>query len=408
MITSAGYGQVGGQEFDKIDQQLDSIEKLKEKLQAELELIRLKWIKDEIATVGVPRNHAEEELVEHSAMTLSYNEAHEQANWVMHIILPAIKDGSVSRTNDFREDELVKTGTAQEKDYFLKTLKSDSTYSYDGFGYDRGHLAPSADFRWSSKALSESYYYSNMSPQVGDFNREKWAELENNLREYVLENETYLVVVTAPVLNAELEKVTRSTNGLSIPKYYVKAAYDSKNNRAIAYVMPNQKILNPIESYAVSIDSAEALLGYDLFPNVADEIENEMESKNEYQFWLSAEEKGDVLAIERKRLPKNTLNTEGIHVFIDNEKKRTVCGMVVSTKKHSKGHVFIDLDKKFPNQVFSVTIFDSNIPNFDYQPETYLINQEVCFTGMITAYNGTPSMVVEHGKQVKLLIEYGK
>ena len=122
----------------------------------------------------------------------------------------------------------------------------------------------------------------------------------------------------------------------------------------------------------------------------------------------TASERGDLVAIARKRLPKNTLNTEGIQVFIGNEKKRTVCGEVVSTKKHAKGHVFIDLDKKFPNQIFSVTIFESSIQNFDYQPEVYLKDEEVCFTGMITEFNGTPNMVIQHGKQVKLLSEVGK
>lgn len=408
MISSICYGQVDGPEFQKIDQQLDSIENLKQKLTGELELIRLKWIQDEIAAVGVPQREQAEEVIEHVAMQLCYNEEHEQANWVMHVILPAIIEGNVSRTNDFREDELVKTGTAQEKDYFLKTLKADSSYKYDGFGYDRGHLAPSADFRWSPLALSESYYYSNMSPQVGDFNREKWAELENNLREYVVTNETHLVVVTAPVLDADLAKVERSSNGLSVPKYFVKAVLDHKNNRAIAYVMPNEKIEKPIESYAVSIDSAEAILGYDLFSNLEDLIENEIEARNDYQYWLPEQEKGDVVAIARKRLPKNTLNTDGIHIFIGNEKKRTVCGKVVSVKKHEKGHVFINLDKKFPNQIFSVSIFESNINNFDYQPEVYLKDEEVCFTGMITEYNGTPNMVVEHSKQVKLFVDLGK
>ncbi len=408
MISSICYGQVDGPEFQKIDQQLDSIENLKQKLMGELELIRLKWIQDEIATVGVPQREQAEEIIEHAAMQLCYNEEHEQANWVMHVILPAIMEGNVARTNDFREDDLVKTGTAQEKDYFLKTLKADSSYKYDGFGYDRGHLAPSADFRWSSLALSESYYYSNMSPQVGDFNREKWAELENNLREYVVTNETHLVVVTAPVLNAELAKVERSSNGLSVPKYFVKAVLDSKNNRAIAYIMPNEKIQKPIESYAVSIDSAEVILGYDLFSNLEDPLENEIEAKNDYQFWLPEQEKGDVVAIARKRLPKNTLSTDGVHVFIGNEKKRTVCGKVVSVKKHEKGHVFINLDKKFPNQIFTVSIFESNINNFDYQPEVYLKDEEVCFTGMITEHNGKPNMVVEHGKQVKLFIDLGK
>jgi hypothetical protein len=64
------------------------------------------------------------------------------------------------------------------------------------------------------------------------------------------------------------------------------------------------------------------------------------------------------------------------------------------------------LDKQFPNQIFSVTIFDGNVINFDYEPEVYLMDQEVCFTGEITDYKGTSSMIIDNGKQVKLLGDY--
>jgi endonuclease G len=73
-------------------------------------------------------------------------------------------------------DDKVSCGTAVEADYFLRTENPDGTHGYDGFGFDRGHLAPSADFRWSATALSESYYYSNMTPQRPGFNQESWAE----------------------------------------------------------------------------------------------------------------------------------------------------------------------------------------------------------------------------------------
>lgn len=41
------------------------------------------------------------------------------------------------------------------------------------------------DFRWSATALSESYFYSNMSPQLPVFNRQSWAKVEDMLRSYV-------------------------------------------------------------------------------------------------------------------------------------------------------------------------------------------------------------------------------
>jgi endonuclease G len=46
-------------------------------------------------------------------------------------------------------------------------------------------LAPSADFRWSEVAVSESFYYSNMSPQKPEFNRQSWSNLEGWVRRYV-------------------------------------------------------------------------------------------------------------------------------------------------------------------------------------------------------------------------------
>ncbi|MFT4602973.1 MAG: endonuclease G [Arenicella sp.] len=404
LFTTSSYGQANGRQFDIIYGKLDSLAEIESDLVDQLEVERFKWIMNEMNTLEFPKG--EGESIRHSAMALSYNESHEQANWVMHLILPAIIYGNVSRTNDFREDELVKTGTAQEVDYFLKTLNQDSSYTYDGFGFDRGHLAPSADFRWSPIALSESYYYSNMSPQIGDFNREKWAELENDLREYVISNNVHIAIVTAPVLSDDLPKIERSVNKVSIPKLYVKVALDVVNKRGIAYVMPNQKILKPLEAYAVSIDSAETLLGYDLFAGVEDQFESDIESSFDYQLWMPADRKGDVLPIVKRRLPKSALSTESIHVMINSGRKHTVCGKVVSTKKHEKGHVFINLDMKFPNQVFSVSIFESNIHNFSYQPHVYLMDKEVCFTGEISDYNKTANMVIENEKKVKLLGDY--
>ncbi|MEX1002070.1 MAG: DNA/RNA non-specific endonuclease [Crocinitomicaceae bacterium] len=407
IISFLCNGQVQNLKIEVLNQRLDSIEKLKQEILVNLEGLKLEWIQGEIKKVGVPKSNEAFEIVNHSAYSLSYNEEHEQADWVMHVILPDIIYGNISRTNDFRVDSLIKSGSTEEKDYFLKKLKSDGeTYTYDGFGFDRGHLAPSADFRWSQKALSESYYYSNMSPQISDFNRLKWAELESWMRDYVIVNNTHLVIVTAPILNKNLPKIERSVNGVSIPEHFVKAAIDVKNNRGIGFILRHEKIELPLESFAVSIDSVESVLGFDFFSGLDDEKEEKIESSFDYKHWLPGGEKGDILAIEQKRLPKKALSTYGIHVFVNDGKKHVVCGTVVSTKKHDKGHVFIDLDKKFPNQVFSVSIFESNITNFDYKPEIYLKDKEVCFTGEIGEYNGTPNMVIDNGKQIKLLEDH--
>jgi endonuclease G len=405
-LTGLCYGQIETPNINTINERIDALDQEKKALLEELEVLKLSWIQDEIERVGVPVLGVNEVVISHSAYRLSYNEDHEQANWVMHIILPEIASGNVSRSNDFRQDPLVSTGTSFEEDYFLKEKKEDGKYKYDGFGYDRGHLAPSADFRWSEKALSESYFYSNMSPQIGDFNRLKWAELEGWMREYVTKNNTSLIVVTAPVLNDELAKIERGVNKVSIPKHFVKVALDVKNNRSIAFILPHRKIEEPLESYAVSVDSAEQVLGYNLFSSLDDELESTIESQQDYKSWLPEGQKNDLRAISLASLPEKAINTTRVKGVVNDNKKHTVCGTVVSTKKHKKGHVFIDLDKKFPHQVFSVSIFESSIKNFDYEPEVYLLNQKVCFSGKIGEYQDTPNMVIENGKQIKLLEEY--
>ncbi|MDG1333839.1 MAG: DNA/RNA non-specific endonuclease, partial [Crocinitomicaceae bacterium] len=201
----------------------------------------------------------------------------------------------------------------------------------------------------------------------------------------------------------DLSKIERGVNKVSIPKFFVKVALDVKNKRSVGFILPHEKIENPLESYAVSVDSVEQYLGYDLFSTLDDDLENTIESQQEFKPWLPEGQKNDERAIALSELPEKAVNTTRVKGLINDNRKHTVCGTVVSTKKHNKGHVFIDLDKKFPHQVFSVSIFQSSIKNFDYEPEVYLLNQKVCFSGKIGEYNETPNMIIENSKQIKVL-----
>ncbi|HRW22485.1 MAG TPA: DNA/RNA non-specific endonuclease, partial [Bacteroidales bacterium] len=226
-------------EYRVIKQQLDSLEIV-------LEDLKLAKIRNDLKEYGLPSVSDNEELIWHSSMVLVYDEQHEIAKWVAHILLSDVTRGSVSRTNDFRPDSLVKTGSTIEEDYFLKHLQADSTYKYDGYGYDRGHLAPSADFRWSERALSESYLYSNIAPQLPEFNRNKWADIENFVRAYMYRYpKSQLFVVTGPVLNDELPKLERSPNRVSIPEQYYKVIMDFEAKRGMAFLVPHKNLIYP-------------------------------------------------------------------------------------------------------------------------------------------------------------------
>jgi endonuclease G len=309
------------------------------------------------------------------------------------------------RSNDFRPDPLIKTGSAVERDYLIKDTLANGTYKYDGFGFDRGHLAPSADFRWSKKALSESFYYSNMSPQVADFNRDSWAKLEDLLRAYVQEKKVPLYVLTAPLLRPNLPRIERGVNHVAIPVYYYKIALDPVNRQAIAFLMPNKKCEYPTEHYAVSIDSLEHLTGRDFYPSLPDSLENELEKMDSAKPWMKLKEKNDEKPLDPTQLPKKHFNTVQAKLYQNQNEIITVCGTVVSTKLSSKGNVFLNLDKGFPNQIFTITIFKDQLVNFTYAPQVELMGKVICVEGKVADFNGTPSMVIEHEKSVRLYLE---
>lgn len=392
------------EQIDRVESEIRELELQEQGLRQRLEELKLSKIQRDLQAIGLPR----EDYVMHQAMALSYSEAHEQAAWVAHIILPDVIDGEVTRTNDFREDPLVRSGTAVEADYFLKSAQPDGTFTYDGFGYDRGHLAPSADFRWSETALSESYFYSNMSPQLADFNRNGWAELESTVRGYVFRYpDRQLYVVTGGILTDDLPKIERGINKVSIPKYFYKVVLDVESGRGIGFLMPNQRLDYPLESYAVSIDAVEEATGLDFFHQLPDVLETRIESTLDKKQWLPETNAGDVEPIYAPDLPPDHFNTVQAKIYMGSGELVKVCGQVVSTRYSRSGNLWLNLDKQFPNQIFSVYIRKADLINFPFEGDKHWINQQVCFTGKVQNMNGTPTIRIEREEEARLL-EDGK
>jgi len=383
---------------------VDLIEQLEHQL-AETETLRgmlfhsinhEKWVqyKSQFKSYGLPSD----DYIEHLALFLEYAEEHEQSRWVAHMLTPEVEDEGATRTNDFRIDSLVSTGTAAQTDYFNYYPDRREEDQYEGFGYDRGHLAPSADFRWYKKAVSESYYYSNISPQHPDLNRDKWSDLESFLRGYVIRNNTALAIITGPVLIDELTKIPESPNGVSIPKLFYKVAYDHKNKRTIGFLMGNNKLNKPLDSYAISIDDLELLTGLDFFS----EIDPALEAGYDVTLWFSEYDEGTVLPIKQHKLPRGHYNTVTVTNQINTYKEVTVCGQVVSTRHSRKGHAWINLDRKYPNDYFSAMIYKDQLTNFTYDPVGYLRDKKVCIKGEVGKFGNKPVMKVSREFNIKM------
>jgi len=376
--------------------QLSSIDQQRQLLNNKIEFLKLEKMQDDLEKIGLPTLQSGDALVRHSAIALAYAEKFEQARWVAHIIPPDVLKGTVFRTNDFRTDTKVITGSAEEADYFFKKLKADSTFEYDGFGYDRGHLAPSADFRWSQTALSESYYYSNMSPQLAAFNRGAWGDLEDAVRGYLYSHSTTdLYVLTGPILKDGLPKIERGKNKVSIPERYWKVVLDLNNKKAIGFIMPNEDISKPLHSFAVTINDVEKETGLDFFNKLPLALQEELESQVKAVEWLPASNSADAEPLAQETLPRNHFNTVQAKGWMSNNTEITVGGTVVGARLSRAGNMLINLDRQFPNQVFTVFVKKEDIVNFNYDLVEVLKNKVIFVKGKVINQGGTPTMYIQ-------------
>jgi len=82
----------------------------------------------------------------------------------------------------------------------------------------------------------------------------------------------------------------------------------------------------------------------------------------------------------------------------------TVCGTAASIHQatRSKGEpTFINLDKPYPDQMFTILIWGSDRYKFG-NPEQKYAGKQVCVTGTITSFRGVPEVVVHDASAVKL------
>lgn len=211
-------------------------------------------------------------IYEYTGFILSYSEEHEQAEWVAYELTAEEAQGDYPRTNNFRQDPRIETGTATLDDY-------------RGSGYDRGHLAPAGDMAWSLEAMSDSFYFSNMSPQSPSFNRVSWRMLESLVRDWAIKYGS-VYIITGPILEGGLETI--GPDEVAVPRWFFKAVlrFDGEEGEAIAFIVPNERFdFDDLKYYAFSIDFAERFVGVDMFYNLDNSIEDNIEREYDLGEW---------------------------------------------------------------------------------------------------------------------------
>ena len=218
----------------------------------------------------IPSSKTNKEIVRHKAFILSYQEEYEIASWVLHRLVKEAAYGREGRSNTFLSDPLVESGSAVTQDYSRS-------------GYDRGHLCPAGDFRHNRALEDETFYMSNMSPQLPDFNRGIWSDLENKVRSWV-KKRGELIIVTGPILKKGLPTIGRM-NQIAVPEKFYKIIYDPATEEAIAFLFPNEGSVELVKSFTISIDELEVMTGIDFFAKLPDSLEQKIEVNNNVDDW---------------------------------------------------------------------------------------------------------------------------
>lgn len=210
------------------------------------------------------------QVVKHKYYSLSYNETFEQAEWVAYE-LKGIKAYHDYDRPFFIEDEKVKTGSADWRNYKRS-------------GYDKGHLCPAGDMKFSKEAYDETFLTSNISPQKHNFNDGIWNTLEQKVRYWAVKYDG-IYVVTGGVLNGYLKTI--GEEDVAVPEYFYKVLLDTSRDeyKMIGFLVPAVDSKKPLYEFVVPVDEIEKMTGIDFYPSLNDKIENSLEKSSDYKSW---------------------------------------------------------------------------------------------------------------------------
>lgn len=231
---------------------------------------------------------------------LEWDNTKRHANWVAFTFDTTTSADNVKRTDAWSVDpKLPAEMQVQESDH-----KND--------GFDRGHLCASEDRVYLKEANDQTFYYSNISPQLNDFNGGFWGKLEARVQTWgrSTADGVYdkVYVTKGGTLNKLLKNFKGTTvnggtpttdangftiHGLACPEYYYMAVLSQKDDvfHAIAFLVPHKEGMtrNPssdeLKEYVVSVDKLEEETGIDFFCNLPDVLENEVEAACNLNDW---------------------------------------------------------------------------------------------------------------------------
>ncbi|MDA8412499.1 MAG: DNA/RNA non-specific endonuclease [Desulfobacteraceae bacterium] len=189
----------------------------------------------------------------------------------------ALKHSGITRTPLYSAEHLTRMrllegkGLKRQSKFFpdpkIPVSERAELHHYARSGYDRGHVAPSADM-FDFRSQQECFSLANMVPQVPENNRGVWEGVESAVRKLTRERGG-LYVVTGPIFQGE--DLQRIGGAVIVPTQLYKAVYDPDRQEAGAYLVDNAVEAQPL---TVSIAELEKLAGINLFPSISEKIKS--------------------------------------------------------------------------------------------------------------------------------------
>ncbi len=171
------------------------------------------------------------------------------------------------------------------------SLQAPVSNEYYPSGYDRGHIVASEDRIYSQDANGQTFFMTNMQPQVHSFNAGIWEKMEEKVRSFLTydmstqashANDT-LYVCKGGTIDSSDKILGYTKNGYIVPKYFFCAVLlkNSKGYQAIGFWFEHKSdypSTESLSSHVVNIKKLEELTGLDFFCNLPDDIEKSVES----------------------------------------------------------------------------------------------------------------------------------
>ncbi len=222
--------------------------------------------------IPAPITSQPEQILQREGYTVSYNSETKLPNWVAwHLTADRLEGKANRKGKEFAEDEEVKAPRATDNDYYCSR-------------YDRGHMCPAGDNKWSETAMTQSFLFTNICPQAPSLNRGDWNEMENQCRKWVKEGED-LYIVCGPILYKGKHK-TIGRNKVIVPEAFFKVVLSLQGTpKAIGFIYKNADGNRPKGDYVNSVDEVERITGYDFFPSLPDDVEKRVEAEADAAAW---------------------------------------------------------------------------------------------------------------------------